>query len=123
LLNRITEELRVIQTLCELEVLAHDAVFSRFLPFFLNSFPGASFQISPHIDSGMECSLGRLLLLSRGIHGGQSLARSLARGADLLAFGTHGGEYSSLVGEKLSEFKGPGPGQASLAKGGGSHEG
>lgn len=69
----------------------------------------------------MESGLGSLLLLRRRVDGGQSLARGLAGGADFLAFGH--GEGASLIGEELFQFERPGPGKASLAEGGGSHEG
>lgn len=87
-------------------------------PVFLVS---VKFQISPHVDGGVESGLGSLLLLSRRVDGGQRLTRGLAGGADLLAFGH--GESASLVGEELFQFKWSGPGKASLAEGGGSHEG
>lgn len=80
------------------------------------------FKISPHVDCGVERGLGSLLLLRRRVDGGQSLARGLARGADLLAFGTHG-ERSSLFGKETLKFEGPRTRKASLAEGGGSHEG
>ena len=118
----MTEELRVIQTL-RIRVLVANFVFSVLSSNFCRAgYPRRTGKISPHIDGGVECGLGSLLLLSGRVDGGQSLAGSLARGADLLAVSAHG-EGSSLIGEKLSEFKGPGPGQASLAKRGGSHEG
>lgn len=121
-MNRITEELRVIQTL-RIGVLAGISSSPRYRPTSVSrAILGERGTISPHIDGGVECGLGSFLLLGGRVDGGQSLAGSLARGADLLAVGAHG-EGTSLIGEKLSEFKGPGPGQASLAKRGGSHEG
>lgn len=77
---------------------------------------------SPDIDSGVERSLGSLLLLGHWIDGGESLlARRVAGGADLLAF--RHGECASLIGDETFKLEWTGPRKASLAKSGGSHEG
>jgi hypothetical protein len=82
------------------------------------------FQLcSRYVDRGVE-GRARLLLLSGGVDGRQRLlSGSLARGADLLAFAhCECFEGLGLIRKKALEFERSWPREASLIKGGGSHE-